>query len=525
MDFLADNPVLLLFVVVAVGATIGRIELKGFSLGPAAVLFCGLAASGIDHRLVLDEDVQVLGLVLFTYMVGVSAGPAFLASLRGRGLRNVAAVVTMIVTAMLVVSGLGHWAGMQGSAIVGTFAGALTNTPALGAVLDHASAAGATHAAVGYSLAYPGGVLGALLAAHVALRGRRRRAAADDGHRPVDGREPLIAWTVRIEHPALPAIVELRSFGGGLAFGHCVRDDLVRVAADDFVPHPGDLLTVVGPETRLRAFADEVGERSESHAPLERRALDVRRVAVSSRRVAGRTLGQLDLPGRFGASATRVRRGDLDLLARDDLVLELGDRVRVVAPDREFRELAAYLGDSESRLAEIDFTSSALGLAAGAALGAITFPGDLRLGAAGGTLIAGLVLGGLGRVGPLHFGVGHQASLTLRQLGTVVFLAAVGTRAGAAFVDAAPTWTGARTVLIGLAVTAAAMSVVLVAGKRWCGLHGTALAGGIGGAQTQPAVLAFAQNHAPVGDQAAVGYTALYPSAMILKILAAQLLS
>lgn len=523
MTIFADHPVLLLFAVIGIGSAVGRVRLGGFSLGPAAVLFCGLAASGIDDRLVLSDDVQTLGLVLFTYTVGLAAGPAFAAGLRGRGLRSVAAVATLLCGAALVAVAAGHGVGLGQGQVAGVFAGALTNTPALGAVLDRVNATQATAAAVGYSLAYPGGVLGALFAAHLALRWRR--AGSDEGTEPIEGEEDLVAWTVHIQVDGLACLDVLRNYGGGLAFGHHARGNNVDIATGDTVLEPGDLITVVGPESRLRAFTDEVGERSDHHLALDRRALNLRRFAVSSKAVAGRTLRELDLEGRFGATATRVHRGDLTLIARDELVVELGDRLRIVAPERRFEKIADYLGDSEAGLAEVEFVATAFGLVAGVLLGVVRWPGGLQLGAAGGTLIAGLVLGAIGRVRRVLFAMSHQASLTLRQLGTVVFLAAVGTRAGAAFSEAAFSWEGLRTVLLGFAITAVAMSIALITARRWCGLQGGGLAGAIAGAQTQPAVLAFAQEQTGGSDQVAVGYTSLYPAAMVLKIVAAQLLA
>lgn len=521
MSFLADHPVLLLFVVAGVGSALGRVRIRGVALGSAAVLFCGLAVSATDERLVLGEDLQVLGLALFTYTVGLATGPAFVAGLRGRGLRSLGAMTAVVAVGLGLSVALARLAELGSGAAGGLFAGALTNTPALGAVLDQASAAGAERAAVAYSLAYPGGVIGALVAAQIALsRGAKRHAGGTVG-----GEAPaLVSLTVRIDKPALPSLRELHRYRGGLAFGHLERDGQVSLATGEVMPLPGDLLTVVGPRARAEAFAHEVGTVSDRHLTIDRRTFDVQRFAVSSHAVAGRTLGSLQLPDQFGAVATRVRRGDVDLVAIDDLELELGDRVRVVAPEAQLRRVAELFGDSESRLAEVDFAVAALGLAAGIAVGTAELPGGFSLGAGGGALVAGLVFGALGRIGPIVLTSTHQAALTLRQLGLVLFLAAVGTRAGPAFASSAFSWEGLRTVAFGLAVTAAGMGVMLVVGRHWCGLDGSALAAGIAGAQTQPAVLAFAEDRSPGDPAVPIGYTSVYPAAMLLKIAGAQLL-
>ena len=71
-DTLVANPVLLLFVVVAVGFAAGKIRIGGFSLGIAAVLFAGIGMGALDDRFVLPDAFWVLGLALFVYTIGLT---------------------------------------------------------------------------------------------------------------------------------------------------------------------------------------------------------------------------------------------------------------------------------------------------------------------------------------------------------------------------------------------------------------------------------------------------------------------
>lgn len=512
MSILVSDPILLLFGVVGIGTAIGSIRVRGFSLGPAAVLFVGLAASAWNHEWVLSVELQTLGLVLFTYTVGLACGPAFASSLRRRGLRSIAAVAITLAVAAVVVVVAGRVLDLGGAGSAGMFAGALTNTPALGAVISSTGEAPA--AAVGYSLTYPLGVLFALVAAHVALRRARRQEAATV--------QPIVVWTVEVQRHALPTLGDLA--GDRLNLTRLARDGEVLLAKDELVPVPGDLVTVVGPEDDVARFTEAVGERSEQNLQADRSTFDFRRIIVSSPRAVGASVAELALADRFGATATRVRRGDLDMLATGDLVLESGDRVRCVAPVEQLDALAGFLGDSESALSEIDFVALAGGMVAGMLLGLVTFPGGISLGSAGGTLTAGLAFGALGKVGPVHFSLGHQTSLALRQIGTVIFLAAVGTRSGQAFSESAFSIDGLEIVVSGAVITAAAMATAFLAARRIAGIDGFSLAGAIAGAQTQPAVLGFAEKQSHNDHRVAIGYTALYPAAMVLKIVAAQIL-
>src|SRR5699024_9439340 len=78
------------------------------------------------------------------------------------------------------------------------------------------------------------------------------------------------------------------------------------------------------------AVAETLGETSERHIAHDRSLVEFTRLTVSNPDLASRSIAELNLPVRFGAVVTRVRRGDLELLARDDLVLEPGDRLAVV---------------------------------------------------------------------------------------------------------------------------------------------------------------------------------------------------
>src|SRR4029078_11455950 len=162
------------------------------------------------------------------------------------------------------------------------------------------------------------------------------------------------------------------------------------------------------------------------------------RIFVSNPRVVGHSLQDLNLYQQFGALATRLRRGDADFLPQENTVLQLGDRIRVVAPRSQLESVSNFFGDSYRVLSEIDFLTFSLGLALGLLLGLIPvpFPGGItiKLGSAGGPLLVAMILGSFGRTGPLIWNLPYSANLTLRQVGLILFLAGVGTRSGYAFV-------------------------------------------------------------------------------------------
>jgi len=214
------------------------------------------------------------------------------------------------------------------------------------------------------------------------------------------------------------------------------------------------------------------------------------------------------------------------MIPTPDFVLQLGDRLRVVAPRDQMRPLRAYLGDSERGFSDINPLGLALGLTVGIGIGMIPIPlptGTFTLGSAAGTLLAGLVFARIGRVGPIPISMPTAAAHALSALGMLVFLAYAGTKAGLLFAEAVSSNLGWKVALLGFVVTIAAAAALLLAGRLqrtdW-----VQLAGQLGGAQTQPALLAFANTRSSFDTRVSLGYALVYPAAMVGKILLAQLL-
>src|SRR5664279_5312662 len=150
---LIENPILVLFLVIAVGYLVGKIRIGSFSLGVVAVLFAGLGVSAFNAKLALPPIVYTLGLVLFVYTIGIASGPSFFAAFRKKGLRN-----NLFAFGILLLGGVATVAGsmlfhVKGDLAAGMYTGAFTNTPALASVLDTLGKT-ATAPVVDYLLAY-----------------------------------------------------------------------------------------------------------------------------------------------------------------------------------------------------------------------------------------------------------------------------------------------------------------------------------------------------------------------------------
>jgi putative transport protein len=249
-----------------------------------------------------------------------------------------------------------------------------------------------------------------------------------------------------------------------------------------------------------------------------------RRVFVSNEEIAGRPLASLNLLIDYGAIVSHVRRGDIELLARDDTVLEWGDRIRVLAPRSEIPHLVTLFGDSFARLSHVNLLTTGLGITIGLLIGLIPIPlpGGItfHLGLAGGPLLIALILGALRRTGPILWTMPYSANLTLRQLGLILLLATIGVRSGSAFFAALSTGSGWLILVIGFAIIVVSMVVSLIVGYRLFRIPFSLLIGMI---SPQPAVLDYAQEQAD-NPLPSVGFTLMFPLAIIINVILAQIL-
>jgi putative transport protein len=287
-----------------------------------------------------------------------------------------------------------------------------------------------------------------------------------------------------------------------------------------------DQVVAVGTAEALVRAKLLFGEECSEHLPAPQEGgISYRRIFVSNRKVVGRTVAQARLD-RFHATITRLRRGDVDFVPAPETVLELGDRIRVVAPASELDRISTFLGDSIRALSETDFLSMSLGIVLGVLVGMIPLPlpngMSFKLGFAGGPLIVALIVGRLERSGPITWGLPFSANLVLRQLGLVFFLAAIGTRAGQGF-GATFTRGGGPLIAAGALVTGVVAVAGILAGYRYLKLPMSAVMGMVSGMHTQPACLAYAVQQSG-NDMPNEWYANVYPASMIAKILLAQVL-
>lgn len=517
-DLLASQPILALFLAVAVGYAVGQVNIFGFSLGIGAVLFVGLAIGAISPKAQIAGPIGLIGLTMFLYGIGILYGRQFFEGLSGPGrLYNLLAFVAVLAS-LVVALVLGWLLGIETGQTLGVFAGSMTSTPTLQAALD---LIGNKAPSIGYSVSYPFGVIGPILCFYVITRVLKpvfapAPARFHMGEITID-RLPDGVSTLGEMRASLPAGVHV----SGVRQGHhnILPDDSLVLGAGD------GLLIVADRHAGIGETAAALGRLEPNRLGKDRSDLSYQRFFVSKANLTGIPLSQLPIPAEGAFHVIHVRRYDVDLVPAPDLMLEQGDRVGVLVPVERIQEARAFFGDTIKSAAEFSYISVGVGMVLGVLLGLVPIPvpgiGTVTLGIGGGPLIVALIVGRLRRTGPITWVMPLPANIVLRNFGLTLFLATVGINSGQAFFTTVMA-TGPVLLLVGAVVVLTAIFMILLVGHFLLRIPFDDLLGVASGATGNPAILVYASRMAPT-ERTDIAYAMIFPSATIAKVVGVQI--
>ena len=123
-----------LFLIIALGFMLGRIQIKGLSLDVSAVIFIALLFG--HFGVIIPKELGNMGLVLFIFTIGIQAGPGFFDSFRSKGKTLI--ILTLLIVGSACLTGIlfKYILDIDTPSIVGLIAGALTSTPGLAVAID-----------------------------------------------------------------------------------------------------------------------------------------------------------------------------------------------------------------------------------------------------------------------------------------------------------------------------------------------------------------------------------------------------
>src|SRR4029077_8539325 len=382
-EIIGTQPILALFLAIGVGYLVGQINIGGFSLGVGAVLFVGLAIGAFAPKAQITGPIGLTGLIMFLYGIGILYGRQFFEGMVGVGRTYNLLALVACVAGLFVALGLGKIFGIKLGHTMGLYAGSMTSTATLQAALDVIKN---KDPSIGYSIAYPFGVIGPILCIYFMTR-------------VVKPKFPVKAQSFHMGEISIAAASSGRNLEELMKdLPSDVQVTMVRTGGRNFVPTPdtvmsaGDAVLIVAErEEAIKDAAARLGKLEPGLLASDRADLDYIRVFVGKANVVGVPLSKMQMPAGFPTHVLHVRRYDADLVPAPDLMLEFGDRIGVLLPPDRKEEIRRFFGDTVKSAAEFSYVSLGVGMVLGVLLGLIPIPipgiGVVTLGIGGGPLI------------------------------------------------------------------------------------------------------------------------------------------
>lgn len=528
--------------VISAGVLLGKIKIFGVSLGVTFVLFAGIFMGhfGFTANEEVLHFIREFGLILFVFFIGLQVGPSFFSSFKKGGMTLNLLAVMIVLLNIVVALGLCFMFGgrEQLPMFVGVLYGAVTNTPGLGAATEALNQLHYTGdpIALGYACAYPLGVVGIILTTillrYICRVDLKREEEDLNNEQDIMHAKPYM-YHLEVHNEAIVGkkLVQIKDFmSRPFVCSRIMHDGVVTIPGADTTFALGDQLFMVSTEEDADAITAFIGKRVEVdwEHQIQEEPMVSRRILVTKPDINGKFLADMHFRSLYGVTVTRVNRSGVDLFARPNLVLQVGDRVMVVGKKDAVERVAGVLGNSLVRLNHPNIATIFIGIFLGILVGSLPvfipgMPTAVKLGLAGGPLVVSILIGRFGYKIKLVTYTSQSANLMLREIGIVLFLASVGISAGNRFVETVVHGDGLLYVGCGFLITVLPILITGIVARFRYKVNYFMLMGLIAGSNTDPPALAFS-NQTAGNDGPSVGYSTVYPLVMFLRILTGQVI-
>ncbi len=532
--------ILLYAIVITVGVLLGKIKIFGVSFGVTFVLFVGLLMGhfgfGVESSAL--KVVKEFGLILFVYCVGLQVGPSFFSSMKQGGVKLNSIALTMVALNLILAFGIFYLDGrIDFPMIVGMLCGAVTNTPGLGAANEALGQMSYTGdpIALAYACAYPLGVVGIIVSIVIVrylCKVNLKKEEDEILAKTADSKDApkflyLEVSNENLDGKTLPQVSEL--IGRSFVCSRIRHEGHVSIPNKETQVYLGDIMYVVCSDEDMESIISFIGKEVNIDWEAQDAPLVSKRILVTKNEINGKTLGSLNLRSIYGVNVTRIHRSGLQFFADPHFRLMVGDRIVVVGRQSDIDRVGNYLGNELKHLDSPQLAAIFVGIALGIIFGSIpiAFPGiptPVKLGLSGGPLIIAILIGSFGYKLKLITYTTQSANLMLREVGISLFLASVGIESGGGFMDALVQGDGVLYVGYGLLLTMVPIILVGVLTKFFLKLDYFTIAGIIAGTYTNPSALSYSSSLSNKINTPAISYSTVYPLAMFLRILTAQVL-
>jgi putative transport protein len=514
---ISTAPEIFLLLAIAMGTALGRLQIKGISIGATACTLIVAVILGQLGTFVIPPLFKSIFFSLFVFTIGYKSGPEFFASLSIRTLSQAGVAVVVSCTGLLIVLAFAFWFHLDPGTASGLAAGSLTQSSVIGTASGALAQLGLpddllrqqqANIAAGYAVTYIFGYILTLLFVpfvapwlmgvdlkneaaklEAALSGGKPPKAGNLGYRKFKAR----AYRVAVAAGQTVGAIEDR-IGQRVVVERIVRQGSDVEPARPTVLDAGDEIVLTGPGAALIRAGASIGPEIESPELMREVLGDAVGVLVSNNALHGRTLSEI--VDRVGDAARGVFLRDLTRRGQEvpitpETNIYVGDVMTLVGRTKDVERAAAKVGQVLRYGDRSDLAFLAAGIAAGLLTGLLSFKAGsfaLTLGGAGGALLAGLACGWLRSRRPTIGSFPPAAQQTLSDIGLGGFIAAIGLANGPAALTAIQTH-GVSLLSMGLVVTLVPLTVATIVAHRILRMNPIIICGALAGAMTVDAAI------------------------------------
>lgn len=557
-ELLRQNQVIPIFLTLGLGFWLGGLKIKSFSLGPVtATLIVGVIIGQIGFE--ISGTVKSLAFMLFLFAIGYSVGPQFFRSLKGEGIKMIWFALAECVIIIGVTVGICRLMGYGKGITTGVFAGAQTVSAVIGVGSDTIKSLHITDAEKAryiniipacYAVCYVFGTIGtAWVIASVGpvLLGGVKKAKAetarleaemDSGdftpetgqiiaNRPVSYR----AYRVESDFFFRPrSVSEIEAHIKTKNIRHFI--ERLRVDGQIVEPDPevivrrGDTVVLSGRRESIIENAAWIGPEVTDHELLTFGTENLP-VTVSKSGADGITIAELrNKPYMHGVMIMKLLRNDMPMQIRRGLRLQRGDVITLTGLRDEVENAVTEIGYSDRQGHETDMVFTALGIALGAFVGALTVHVGgipISLSTSGGAIIAGLFLGWLRTKRPSFGRIPSSVTWFMDNAGLNLFIAVVGLSAGPSFLEGIRE-VGFQLFFVGIACTTIPLILSIYLANKVFRFPIAIALGCVAGSRNAVAALGAIQDKLE-STTPMMGYTVTYAISSVVLILAGMVVT
>ena len=555
-ELLRSHPELAIYLTLGFGFLIGKIRVKGFSLGiVTSVLLVGVFVGQLE--IPMTGALKQTAFLLFLFAIGYKVGPQFFAGLKKEGLPQVLFAVVMcvfiLISTWVIALVMGYDAGeaaglLSGSQTISAVIGVADDTIRGLSIPDEEKQKMLDIIPVAYAVTYIFGtagsawilsklgprMLGGVAKVKAACQELESRMGKDESEKPgfTAAKRNVEFRSYAIENSWFKKgrkVEELERFfkeEGKRLFVERIRkgEHIIDDVKGKDMLYPGDEVVLSGRYEYTIGEEKWIGKEVDDDALLNFPVMTVKSRIAGHRRtfpLNNKRVSELRAQSfMHGVSIQRIKRMGVDIPVFPETRLNTGDILELVGKKIDVMHAAKEIGYPDPATNETDIVYLSLGILIGAAIGTLTLHIKgipLSLSSSGGALIAGLVFGWWRAHHPTMGAIPEAALWVFNNLGLNIFIAIIGISAGPGFIEGFKE-AGLSLFVAGIIATSLPLIFGIFIASRLFKFHPAIALGCCAGARTTTAAIGAIQE--TLGSETpALGYTITYAVGNTLLIL------